>query len=82
MIDELASTLSLARAMRMSLGARLMCEVQTAQLRLILDTFIDFGTPREAKALGAAAEKAVEDHIGKVELEQRFAAEDAERAKV
>ena len=68
--------------MRMSLGPDLMTQVQTAQLRLILDTFIDFGTPSQTKALGVAAEKAVSDHIGKVELEQRFAAEDAERAKV
>lgn len=81
MIDELASTISLARAMRMSLSG-LRTEVDTAQLRLILDTLIDYGTPAQTKALGVAAEKAVEDHIGKVELEQRFAAEDAERARV
>jgi hypothetical protein len=81
MIDQLASTLSLARMMRMGLSG-LRAEVDTAQLRLILDTLIDLGTPQSTRALDAAAQKAVGDHIAHVELEQRFAAEDAERAKV
>jgi hypothetical protein len=82
MIDHLASTVALAKTMRMALGADVQTSVDTAQLRLVLDTLIDVGTPVESERLGMAAAKAVSDHVAEVEIQQRFAAEDQERARV